>query len=284
MARITLIDDDFSVGILEEALRYRGHEVDRVRSADEALGKVQDIVTADLVILDIIMEWPQCLAETGVSGGRTTGMTIFREIRAKNSQVPILAYSATQDKDVIDILMADSRTKFVSKWNILNMNELIAKIEKLAGVSSISTYPKSFIVHGHDDTAKLELKNFLQNTLGLPEPIILHEQPNLDRTIIEKFEDYAIQTDIAFVLLTPDDKMSEGDETDNEKRRARQNVIFEMGFFLGKLGRQTGRVFLLHKGPLDLPSDISGIIYIDISNGIEAVAEQIRKELQSILT
>ena len=62
----------------------------------------------------------------------------------------------------------------------------------------------------------------------------------------------------------------------------RQNVIFEMGFFLAHLGRKSGRVILLHKGPIDLPSDISGVVYVDISHGIEAAGEAIRREVQNV--
>jgi predicted nucleotide-binding protein len=126
---------------------------------------------------------------------------------------------------------------------------------------------------------KLELKNYLQNTLHLPEPIILHEQPNLGRTIIEKFEDYSKLSTHIFILLTPDDVASNPKEPNEQKRRGRQNVIFEMGYFLGKFGRLSGRVTLLTQGEIELPSDISGVVYIDISQGIEAAGENIRREL-----
>ena len=138
-------------------------------------------------------------------------------------------------------------------------------------------------MHGHDTTEKLALKNYLQNTLRLPEPIILHEQPSLGRTIIEKLEEYALGTDLVFVLLTPDDAMANGGDTNDNLRRARQNVIFELGYFLGVLGRRSGRVFLLHKGGLDLPSDLSGIVYIDIANGVEAAGETIRREVAHVI-
>jgi len=112
--------------------------------------------------------------------------------------------------------------------------------------------------------------------------LILHERPNVGRTIIEKFEDYASTSQLVFVLLTPDDIVASEGDPDDAKRRARQNVIFEMGFFLGTLGRSSGRVILLYKPPLDLPSDIAGIVYIDISQGIEAAGEKIRKEIEHV--
>ena len=87
---------------------------------------------------------------------------------------------------------------------------------------------------------------------------------------------------IVFVLLTPDDISAGSDDPDDLKRRARQNVIFEMGYFLGTLGRRSGRVLLLYQPPLELPSDLSGVVYIDISQGIEATAEKIRMEIQNV--
>lgn len=140
-----------------------------------------------------------------------------------------------------------------------------------------------FIVHGHDELTKLHAKNYLQNTLHLPEPVILREQPSQGRTIIEKLEEYADRARIVFVLLTPDDPIVKPDAPEDQKKRARQNVIFEMGYFLGKLGRRNGRVLLLHKGEVELPSDVNGVVYIDISHGVEAAGETIRRELEDLL-
>ena len=96
--------------------------------------------------------------------------------------------------------------------------------------------------------------------LGL-HPIILHEQPNRGRTIIEKFTDYS-NVGFAVILLSPDDLGYENNKMPIlPKPRARQNVILEMGFFLGKLGRE--RVFVLYpdNAGLELPSDYSGVLY-----------------------
>jgi predicted nucleotide-binding protein len=141
---------------------------------------------------------------------------------------------------------------------------------------------RSFIVHGHDRQSLFELKDYLQNTLRLDEPVVLQQMPGQGRTLIEKFESEAEATELVFVLLTPDDRVADPSDTDTEKRRARQNVIFEMGFFLGKLGRTSGRVLLLYKDSLDIPSDIAGIEYIDITNGVGSAGERIRKELQGL--
>jgi len=282
MSNIVIIDDDYAQELLAENLRFRGHEVRRIGSAVAALDTLENIVCSDLIILDIIMECPDTLIEKGISGGRATGMAIFREVRTQNKDIPILAYSATQDQDIINVLAEDKNTRFISKWSTPRMSDLARTVEMLLEIESAPVAPTVFIVHGHNNALKLELKNYLQNVIGLPEPIILHEQPGMGKTIIEKFEEYAFRSNLAFILLTPDDQMSVGNEDESELRRARQNVILEMGFFLGVLGRETGRVILLYSGPLDLPSDLSGIAYIDVSGGVEAAGEQIRKELSHV--
>lgn len=107
-----------------------------------------------------------------------------------------------------------------------------------------------FVVHGHDNAAKEALARFIDNQ-GL-HAIILHEQTNEGRTIIEKFEDYS---DVGYtvVLLTADDVGAPVSEPEALRPRARQNVIFELGFFVGKLGRK--RVCVLYKESIERPSD-----------------------------
>ncbi|EOV0100803.1 TIR domain-containing protein [Vibrio parahaemolyticus] len=128
------------------------------------------------------------------------------------------------------------------------------------GNSKIEIYNmnnKVFIVHGHDELAKLTLARFLEQ-LGL-EPIILHEKASSSKTIIEKIESYS-DVGYAIVLYTPCDS---GAKIDSELMpRARQNVVFEHGYFIGKLGRS--KVTALVKGTLETPNDISGVVYIDL--------------------
>ena len=116
-----------------------------------------------------------------------------------------------------------------------------------------------FVVHGHDEGMKESVARAL-GKLGL-EPIILHEQPNRGRTIIEKFEDFSV-INFAIVLLSPDDMgCSKSDYPGAANPRARQNVIFELGYFIGKLGRN--RVAAILRGEdTEKPSDIDGIAYI----------------------
>ena len=278
MAYITIVDDDFTLEILADALRNVGHEVRRFASIDDALSDLVALAASQLLILDVMMAPP-----TSGGNGRNAGMLVYRALRAGNSTMPILVYTASVDADTHAVVDCDSNAHWLSKLSAPPIKEIISRVHALLDEQAHAPLPRAFIVHGHDDVKKFELKNFLQNTLRLPEPIILHEQPSLGRTIIAKFEDYAAESDLAFVLLTPDDIGADATSSDDAKRRARQNVIFELGFFLGTFGRTVGRVFLLYKPPLELPSDLSGICYINISAGIEAAGETIRKELHNVI-
>ncbi len=121
---------------------------------------------------------------------------------------------------------------------------------------------KIFIVHGHDNAAKQDMARTLEKA-GF-EAIILHEQPDAGRTIIEKFENYA---DVGFaVILYTECDLGRDKETPegSEKFRARQNVVFEHGFFLGKLGRD--RVCAFVKGDVETPGDLGGVLYVPMDD------------------
>jgi len=134
--------------------------------------------------------------------------------------------------------------------------------------SSVQPRPSGnevFVVHGHDDGMKLEVTRMLER-VGL-QPLILHEAANLGRTIIEKFSDHS-NVAFAVVLLSADDVgYAKRDGESTRRPRARQNVLLELGFFIGKLGRD--RVAVLVNGPEDFefPSDYEGVIYIPYDRG-----------------
>jgi hypothetical protein len=127
--------------------------------------------------------------------------------------------------------------------------------------STVTGSRRVFIVHGRDDSAKETVARFLEK-LDL-QPIILHEQPNKGRTIIEKFETNA-DVDFAVILLTPDDAGYPADQPQQARPRARQNVILELGYFVGRIGRE--RVCALHKGGIEIPSDFEGVVYVSMDD------------------
>ena len=133
---------------------------------------------------------------------------------------------------------------------------------------------KVFIVHGRDDLVKVATARFVER-IGFS-AIILHEQASAGKTIIEKIEEHT-NVGFAIVLYTPCDF---GGLTGQKKSapRARQNVVFEHGYLIAKLGRQN--VCALVKGDTEMPNDISGIVYIpfdDFGAWQTAVAKEMRK-------
>ncbi len=144
-------------------------------------------------------------------------------------------------------------------------NDLFSEVRKesrknTSGKKMNSTYDNRsvFIVHGHDKEKKLEVARFIEK-LGL-NAIILDEQANNGMTIIEKIDKY---TNVGFgiVLYTPCDKGGTADASyETMQFRARQNVILEHGYLMGKIGRD--RVCALLDGDIEKPSDIQGIVYI----------------------
>jgi hypothetical protein len=134
-----------------------------------------------------------------------------------------------------------------------------------------------FVVHGRDEEMKQTVARVLTK-LGL-EPIILHEQPDEGQTIIEKFSHYA-DVSFAVVLLSLDDKCySEAGTLKDTKTRARQNVVFELGYFVGMLGRKYVRALCRRDPNFEMLSDYSGVLYITFEKGWEF---NLVRELKSV--
>lgn len=136
---------------------------------------------------------------------------------------------------------------------------------------------KVFIVHGRDNEAKQEVSRFIEK-LGL-EAIILHEQASAGMTIIEKIEHYSNDADFALVLYTACDRGQGAHESNvSPKNRARQNVVFEHGYLMSKLGRKN--VCSLVKGEIETPNDISGVVYVSLDPS-GAWKTEVEKELKA---
>lgn len=268
-------DDSFYAQRLKELLLDFGIDASVVYSIEAALDA--DINKYYAAIIDIML--PNNPDTSGISNeesraGYLSGVALARRIKQKKPEFPIILFSGYFGSFEGEQWAKDNGILFVSKEE--GPSALKHCLQKIGVIKDVK--PRAFIVHGHDEHALSELKDYIQNDLKWQAPIVLREQPSSGKTIIEKFEDHASAVDCVFVLMTPDDLVKEKKGITN-KRRSRQNVVFELGFFYGQFGRKKGKTLVLHKGALQLPSDMQGIIWIDISSGVKAVDEDIRREL-----
>lgn len=184
---------------------------------------------------------------------------------------------AVKDEPILDILL---RKGIVSQEDINSskfseLPEPPVNQPAPGGSGAAFNTAQVFIVHGHDEIAKLEMEEFL-TSLNL-QPIILSKQPSSGRTIIEKIEHY---TNVGFgVVLYTECDIGFKKGTMLQKYRARQNVVFEHGFLIGKLGR--GRVVALVKGEIETPNDISGVVYVQWDEK-EGWKEDLKNEMREM--
>lgn len=178
-----------------------------------------------------------------------------------------------------DIITNDAMAPLV---NILesfaNINEkkierLLEKRKKIDFLQPIDK--KVFIIHGHNEARLKELNEILRNSFKI-EPVILNEMPDNGDTIIEKFEEYARSCAFAFVLVTQDDWV---ENKGNKYFQARPNVLFELGWFCGRFGRNKVRI-LKQKGA-EMPSDLNGIVTIEFYEKLEEAFRKIGMDLEN---
>ena len=177
----------------------------------------------------------------------------------ENNNMPegLIMYVAPEDILNYDKYITDVTKSLISEAKELMTNSKQNVIYKSEPLDKT----RVFIVHGHDTAAKLEVARFIEK-IGL-EPIILHEQVNDGMTIIEKIEKYS-NVGFGIVLYTPCDIGYAKDKEKEKMARERQNVVFEHGYLISKLGRNN--VCALVKDSVEVPNDISGIVYIPLDN------------------
>lgn len=187
------------------------------------------------------------------------GKNSLEHNKFKNTSFSLMVWtSSTTRLDAVKACIEDLKvTKAVFLTYLEEMEEETDTVVVQKDSAVIPTYDKLFIVHGHDGELKQAVARIIEKQ-GI-EAIILSEQANKGRTIIEKFEDYS-DVGGAICLFTADDYgRAKADKTDNT--RARQNVVLETGYFMGKLGRD--HVVLLADKGIEMPSDLSGVVYTE---------------------
>jgi predicted nucleotide-binding protein len=157
------------------------------------------------------------------------------------------------------ILMLGQAIKALEE-EIADQEHVDAGATSTLAVAPVPRGRKVFVVHGHDEGVREAVARFLDQ-LGF-QPIILHERPNKGRTIITKFREEAADIGFAVIVMTPDDLGKAANDPSEAKLRARQDVVFELGFFIRALGPD--RVAALIKGEIERPSDFDGVMYISL--------------------
>lgn len=277
---VVLFVDD-TLALLEEftsVLKWQGYDVLTAGRFNEAIEQIDQAPQIDLALLDLQLplEGSDKLPALLRGNGAELGFFVAEHLRRKFPTTPILFWSGSADQS--------SRAKAVRFADALCLPKNTLPNLVLDLVRQIMENPnrrpprKAFIVHGHADALLVELRDWLASELQIDDPVVLRDMPTSGLTVIDKLESYALSAELVFVLLTPDDLVL-ASRQDLESRRARQNVIFEMGYFFGRLGRRTGNIVLLSSGRVELPSDIHGMITIDVTDGIAAAGKEIRREI-----
>ncbi len=234
--------------------------------------------------------------EVQFGGADTPEWSTFK-IRVKNIILTLVSENSPAMKLVQDGISSSTEGNGSDKFDIAKSN-LIKALKVVAANLENDVYGelkkskseakspllsnKVFVVHGHDQGLKTDIERFLHE-IGLT-PVVLHREADQGATIIEKFEKHS-DVGYAFILLTPDEISYTVDQVEIEvahrkiEYRSRPNVIFEFGYFVGKLGRS--RVCCLHKGDVVVPSDLDGLVYKKVNDSIDSQAYSIIRELKA---
>jgi hypothetical protein len=212
------------------------------------------------------------------------GIEMLKVLREKYlpEQLPIAIYTQKgilllEDKELQEVETLNAhwllKKRLTARTEEVRIDRIISYWKKPSS-NELEVNKKVFIVHGHDEFNKYQLRTLLKERFNL-EPIILSELPSKGRTIIQKLEEEAGRASYAFALLTPDDLVKSPEQY---YLQARPNVMIEIGWFYGRLGRE--KVCLLHKENTDIPSDLQGVNHISFSNHIEEKVLEIERELR----
>ena len=243
--------------ILIQTFRKKHYELDKTDLSE---------IKEDIII-------PYVKGEQFLFDGYTFDKAKIRRILIKKSDCSSKEYADEKQRNLSVIMYISPQDIVESKEYTTDITKrIIRECEEEATPKSADSLPnkskapmdksKVFIVHGHDNAAKEAVARFIEK-IGL-QAIILHEQASSGQTIIEKIE---ANSNVGFgiVLYTPCDLGTTQKQKEDLKPRARQNVVFEHGYLIGKIGRKN--VCALVKEDIETPNDISGVIYIKMDEG-----------------
>jgi predicted nucleotide-binding protein len=252
-------NDEESREVWAEVLRAHGYEVVEADSSSAAREKLNQ-GEGDLAVFDLHMDTEEEPADQ-------SGRLLAEE--ARDLSVPAVILTG-EPSDVV--WQADQRPAVPvvdKKGGPQVLLETVRTLEDDLKSLTDDFVPVVFLAHGHDKEARDEIVEFLAK--GRMQVVVLQEQGRLGETIIERFERYSQDAQLAIILVTPDDLGCKWEKNLDLRKlrrklqpRARQNVIFELGYFTAKLGRL--RVIVLSKGgkDIELPSDYAGVVPVEM--------------------
>lgn len=289
--RILWVEDDLNQVLQAyQSLQAKGVDLDHVDTIPAAVEAVSmRHAELDMVICDVMFPKTTVVVVPGENGprrlltsyGYDAGLVFAQWVKEEYPAIKLVGVSIANARLAEVRWFQREASGFFKKQDVdSTFGQRIVRI--LRGPGGPRNV-KSFIVHGRDESTLVALRAYLQQTLKLPEPVVLRDRPGVGRTIAEKFEEESAGADLVFVLLTPDDEGGLAGPENVKMPRARQNVILELGYFWAAMTRRGGGLILLTRGHVEVPSDLAGVSHIDISSGIEAVSEEIRREVEHVL-
>lgn len=175
-------------------------------------------------------------------------------------------------REIVKTIAGTTARELVTYLDSLLSLHLAPKARELE--VSATARVKVFVGHGRNEVVRHRVKNFLEDRCGI-ELVILEDLPSTGLTVIEKLERFGRIADYAVLILTGDDVSEDGGS------RARQNVIQELGWFQGVLGRQ--RTAVLLQAGVEIPSNVAGVVYFGFQgNDVESTFERLRAEFEAV--
>jgi predicted nucleotide-binding protein len=274
--KIMIIEDDpYTKSAIRDVFEefFPNSELNVLSSVSELKRALDDglltVNPPDLIVVDMILRWsrpaphmPEIPVELQPYEMSRAGFKCIELLRATSGggPIPVILHTMLTAEELRgELRIAGPNVYHVVKDE--NPQPLVNVMRRILTDGVIEPSQTVFLVHGHDTEARDTVARFVER-LGFT-VVILDEQESRNRTIIKKFEDHA-NVAFAIVLLTPDDVGGSKGTPNQLKPRARQNVIFELGFFIGKLGRH--RVCAIIRDDVEILSDYAGVIYIELDS------------------
>jgi CheY-like chemotaxis protein len=293
--KILWIDDiPDQVEELAEQIRDAGYEVTLVDSITEGAALIADTPNQYLaVIVDLLMPGESFLVP-GSKGpemletkyGLNTGIVFGRWLIRHWPDLKVIGVSVKEDRDDQQIeWFKKSGAGYFDKYSLYTSSRaLLLLLNRLAAEAKPSRPTlQTFIVHGRAETAKNDLSKLLQTRLRLPEPTILHEQPGHGMPSPESSPKTADVCRLVFALFTRADFPPAPSAWPEEQTKQLLQIFFETGFWASQCQETKGRLIILHEGLTAIPTELPGVVLIDISSGLEAAYEEINRTVAPYL-